>query len=484
MVKKKGKIKLKIILGGKIMSKDFIDDAKIERQLKEAKNPDPAEIRDIMEKSREKYRLEPEETAKLLHVEDPELWEEMFELAREIKEDVYGKRIVLFAPLYVGNKCVNNCKYCAFRRDNDAVERKTLTTEELKEETKILENKGQKRLIMVYGSHPEYNADFICDTIETVYNTTTGPGEIRRTNINAAPQTVEDYKKLHDVGIGTFQIFQETYHHETYKKLHPKGDTKHDYQWRLYGLDRAMEAGIDDLGIGALFGLYDWKFEVMGLLYHSIHLEEKYNVGPHTISFPRIEPAHNTPFCEQIDPVSDEELKRLVTVLRLSVPYTGMILTAREDPEVRKEVIPLGVSQIDAGSRIGIGGYKKAEENYMPEKEQFHLGDIRSLDKVMEDICEMGLIPSFCTAGYRCGRTGEHFMSFAKPGKVHKFCMPNAILTFKEYLLDYASKETRKLGENTINKILNEIGEKDPERKELVKEKLKEVENGERDVYV
>jgi 2-iminoacetate synthase len=467
------------------MKKDFIDDERIIELLEEAKNPAPSEIREIMAKSRGKNRLEPEETAKLLQVEDRDLLDEMFHLAGELKKSVYGNRIVFFAPVYIGNKCVNNCPYCAFRRDNDAVERKTLTREELIEEIKILEDNGHKRLILVYGEHPDYDANFICQTIETVYNTKHGRGEIRRTNINAAPMEVEDYRKLHEVGIGTFQIFQETYHHQTYARVHPRGDLKSDYQWRLYGLDRAMEAGIDDVGIGALFGLYDWKFEVMGLLYHTIHLEETFGIGPHTISFPRLEPAINTPFCDQARyRVSDEDFKKLVAIIRLSVPYTGMILTARENPEVRREVIPLGVSQIDAGSRIGVGGYIKAGAGYLPKKEQFHLGDIRSLDEVIREVCKLGCVPSFCTAGYRCGRTGEHFMSLARPGHVHNFCMPNALLTFKEYLLDYASEETHKAGEKVIAKNLQDMGSRNPERKRLVEEKLALIEAGRRDVYV
>ena len=464
-------------------TEDFINEDEIFSLLNEGKNAEAEEIRDILSKSENKERLEPEETAKLLQVEDPELLEEIYSLARKIKEEVYGNRIVFFAPLYIGNKCVNNCLYCGFRRDNDAIERKTLSEHELKEEVKVLINNGQKRLILVYGEHPDYNADFMCDTIDTVYSVKEKNGEIRRVNINAAPMEVEEYKKLHKAGIGTFQIFQETYHHETYDYLHPDGDIKNDYQWRLYGLDRAMEAGIDDLGIGGLFGLYDWKFEVMGLLYHTIHFEEKFGgIGPHTISFPRLEPALNTPYIAQSKyKVSDEEFKKLVAIIRLSVPYTGMILTARESPEMRKEVIPLGVSQIDAGSRIGIGAYKKAKEGYIPEKEQFKLGDTRSLEQVIKETCEMGCIPSFCTAGYRVGRTGDNFMSLAKPGFVHKYCMPNAVLTFKEYLEDYASSETKRLGEEAITKQLNSFNSK---RRKMVKQKIEQIEKGERDIYV
>lgn len=467
-------------------TQDFIDDEKIIRQLEEGKGAEKSEIREIFAKSKEKNRLEPEETAKLLQIEDEDLLEEMFSLARQIKEDVYGNRIVFFAPLYIGNNCINNCLYCGFRRDNKSIVRKTLTMDELRDEVIALENSGQKRLILVYGEHPMYDADFIVETIKTTYETKTGNGEIRRVNINAAPMDVEGYRKLKDAGIGTFQIFQETYHHETYAKIHPKGDMKSDYQWRLYGLDRALEAGIDDVGIGALFGLYDWKFEVMGLLYHTIHLEETFGgVGPHTISFPRLEPALDTPFVQQTKyRVSDDDFKKLVAIIRLSVPYTGMILTARESPQVRREVIPLGVSQIDAGSRIGIGGYAEAAKGYIPEKEQFHLGDIRSLDEVVREICSFGCIPSFCTAGYRAGRTGDHFMSLAKPGFVHNYCMPNAVLTFKEYLLDYASEETRAVGEAAIQKQLEAFEKESPARRKYVEDKLKLIEQGQRDVYV
>lgn len=467
-------------------TQDFIDDEKIIRLLEEGKDTEKSEIREIFAKSKEKNRLEPEETAKLLQIEDEDLLEEMFSLARQIKEDVYGNRIVFFAPLYIGNNCINNCLYCGFRRDNKSIVRKTLTMDELRDEVIALENSGQKRLILVYGEHPMYDADFIVKTIKTTYETKTGNGEIRRVNINAAPMDVEGYRKLKDAGIGTFQIFQETYHHETYAKIHPKGDMKSDYQWRLYGLDRALEAGIDDVGIGALFGLYDWKFEVMGLLYHTIHLEETFGgVGPHTISFPRLEPALDTPFVQQTKyRVSDDDFKKLVAIIRLSVPYTGMILTARESPQVRREVIPLGVSQIDAGSRIGIGGYAEAAKGYIPEKEQFHLGDIRSLDEVVREICSFGCIPSFCTAGYRAGRTGDHFMSLAKPGFVHNYCMPNAVLTFKEYLLDYASEETRAVGEAAIQKQLEAFEKESPARRKYVEDKLKLIEQGQRDVYV
>ncbi|TFZ41388.1 [FeFe] hydrogenase H-cluster radical SAM maturase HydG [Soehngenia longivitae] len=463
--------------------KSFIDDEKIFSLLEQGKNSSKEEILEIIQKSLSKQRLEPIETAKLLNVEDKELLDEIFKAANTLKEEIYGDRIVFFAPLYIGNKCINNCKYCGFQRDNTAIERKTLTLEELREQVKILESKGHKRLILVYGEHPDYDADFIAQTMRTVYDTKNKNGEIRRVNINAAPMEVEDYKKLKEAGIGTFQIFQETYHHETYQYLHPQGDMKGDYSYRLYGLDRAMEAGIDDVGIGALFGLYDWRFEVMGLLFHAIHLEEKFGVGPHTISFPRIEPALNNEYYNQTQyKVSDDDFKKIVAILRLSVPYTGMILTARETKEVRKEIIPYGISQIDAGSRIGIGGYTL--DTLVPTKEQFQLGDTRELDDVVREMSEMNFLSSFCTACYRSGRTGEDFMCIAKPGDIQHFCAANGILTFKEYLIDYASPQTKIMGEKMIEKELEKIGKESPNRRELIENKIKLIEQGQRDVYI
>ena len=462
----------------RVESKSFIPEEKIFELLEKTKNPDPARVREIIQKSLNKNRLEPEETATLLNVEDPELLEEIFEAARTLKERIYGNRIVLFAPLYIGNECVNDCIYCGFRVSNKLVERRTLTDEQLKEEVKSLVSQGHKRLIVVYGEHPKYSPEFIARTIDIVYNTKYGNGEIRRVNVNAAPQTIEGYRIIKSVGIGTFQIFQETYHKKTYLKLHPRGP-KSNYNWRLYGLDRAMMAGIDDVGIGALFGLYDWKFEVMGLLYHTIHLEERFGVGPHTISFPRIKPAINTPYSQKPEhAVSDEDFKKLVAIIRLSVPYTGMILTAREPAKLRDEAIKLGVSQIDAGSRIGIGAYSHREDDE-DRKRQFTLEDPRPLDQVIRSLLKEGFVPSFCTACYRSGRTGEHFMEFAIPGFVKNFCTPNALFTLQEYLCDYATEETRKIGEGVIEKELQKMN---PKIREKVKEGLERIKRGERDV--
>lgn len=466
------------------LDKDFIDDDKIWRLLNKWENPKPEDVRLVLKKAEQKIRLEPEETAILIQNKDRATIAEMYELANKLKREVYGDRIVFFAPLYISDKCANNCKYCGFRRGNNEIERKILTMAEIAQEVKIMIGEGQKRTVLVYGESPETDIDFICETIKKVYSVKNEHGEIRRANINCAPLAREELTKLKEVGIGTFQVFQETYHHETYKRVHPEDTVKGHYRWRLYAQDRAQDAGIDDVAIGALFGLYDWRFEVMGLLYHAIHLEEKYNgVGPHTISFPRIEPAIGTPFADQPEyAVSDEDFKKLVAVIRLSVPYTGMILTAREKPEVRREVIPLGISQIDGGTRIGVGGYSKSAGNELPAKEQFRLGDIRSLDDIVRENCTMGSIPSFCTACYRAGRTGENFMGYAKSSFVHNFCMPNAIFTFKEYLLDYASEETRQVGEKLIGDyVLKFRGEP---VYNIIGDYLKRLEKGERDLYI
>ncbi len=461
--------------------KDFIDEDYIEDILLTKIKPEKQEIRDIIAKAQELNRLDPEETAALLNCKDEDLWQEMYEAGLKIKQQVYGRRIVTFAPLYISNLCVNSCVYCGFRKDNRESVRKQLTMDELREEVKALIQQGHKRLIMVYGEHPSSDAGYIAETLKTVYDTKVGNGEIRRSNVNAAPMSIEDLRQLNEVGIGTFQVFQETYHHQTYKRLHPKG-IKADYRWRLYAMHRAMEAEVDDVGIGALFGLYDWKFDVMGLLMHTIDLEKHFGgVGPHTISFPRMEPAVNTPYIEKNSyKVDDETFKRLVTVIRLSVPYTGMILTARENAAVRQEVIQVGCTQIDAGSNIAIGGY--SENNPDHHKQQFILGDNRNLDEAIRDMASLGYITSFCTAGYRAGRTGHIFMDIAKQGKVNHLCMPNAILTFKEYLLDYASPETMIVGEGLIEKEMQALPS--DALREKVSGMLKKIEAGERDLYV
>jgi len=409
----------------------------------------------------------------------------MFDTAFWIKNQVYGNRIVLFAPLYVSSPCVNDCVYCGFRHSNEAVEKRTLTMEELAEEVRVITSVGHKRVLAVFGEHPDSDVHYICRALETIYSTKEGRNEIRRANVNAAPLSKEEYEIVRDVGIGTYQIFQETYHQDTYRRLHPKGTLKHSYKWRLFALHRAYEAGIDNVAIGVLFGLFDWRFEVLGLLYHAMDMEREFGVGPHTISFPRLEPALNTPFTTRSPYlVKDEELKRIIAILRCAVPYTGLILTARERPELRRELIRLGVSQTDAGSRIAVGGYKEMEKETIWDRQQFIINDTRSLDEFIYDLCQDGYIPSFCTAGYRAGRTGCHFMEFAKKGLVKNFCVPNAILTFKEYLLDYASPRTREMGESVIENYLQQVEQWQPVLARKVREYLARMEAGERDLYV
>lgn len=469
--------------------RDFINDELIWEKLKSKRNPSPQEVRAILDKSLSLETLDPDETATLLNVKDKSLWEEIFAVAGEVKKKVYDNRIVTFAPLYCSNFCVNNCVYCAFRRDNRAEKRRRLSLEEVRREVEVLAGKiGHKRLIVVYGEHPLSDVNYIADTIKTIYSvkvkTKRGHGEIRRVNVNAAPMSIEELKMLKEIGIGTYQVFQETYHHDTYKKLHPEGTIKSNYQWRLYSLHRALEAGVDDVAIGALFGLYDWRFEVMGLLYHARDLEEHFGIGPHTISFPRLQPAVNTPFVQKAKyKVSDEDFKKLIAVIRLSVPYTGMILTAREPAHIRREVIPLGVTQTDASTKIGIGAYSQEDEGQKAEKQQFLLGDTRSLDEVIRELAENGYITSFCTAGYRCGRTGRCIMNLLKQGKERWFCKVNAVLTFREWLDDFASEKTRRVGEQLIEKEIEEIKQQKPSFYPKFMQYYERIKNGERDLY-
>ncbi len=470
--------------------RDFIDEHKIWKTIKENRDATPHRVRMIIDKALStKECLEPEEVATLLNVKDEELWKEIFEAAGEVKRAVYDNRIVTFAPLYCSNLCVGNCLYCGFRRDNRVVKRKRLSLEEVRREAEILAGMGHKRLITSYGEHPLSDANYIADTLKTIYSVRVkakkGWGEIRRVNVNAAPMTIEELEMLKEIGIGTFQVFQETYHHETYYKVHPSDTIKGNYHWRLYCMHRALEAGVDDVGIGVLLGLYDWRFEVMGLLMHSKDLEEQFGVGPHTISFPRLRPAANTPFVQEAKySVSDEDFKKFIAVVRLSVPYTGMILTAREPEHIRREVIPLGVTQTDFGSKIGIGAYSDSYTKQEAERQQFLLGDTRELDEGIRWLAEMGYIVSFCTAGYRCGRTGTKIMKLLKTGKEKVFCKLNAVLTYKEYLEDFASEETKKVGEQIVQKEIEEIKELVPERvfKKFL-EYLNRIENGERDLY-
>jgi 2-iminoacetate synthase len=460
--------------------KPFIDADEIWSYLHNAPQ-DAEKVRQIIAKALDKNRLSLEETAVLLQATDPVLIKEIKDGARQLKEKVYGHRIVLFAPLYIGNLCTNNCAYCGFKVSNKLIKRATLNKEAIEKQVKALEDVGQKRLILVYGEHPKYDAHFIAESVRTVYGVKSGNGEIRRVNINAAPQSIEDFKIIKDAAIGTYQVFQETYHPEIYKKVH-LGGKKADYDWRLTALDRAQEAGIDDVGIGALFGLYDWRFEVMALIRHVNHFEAVYNVGSHTISFPRIQLASELDI-DQNYIVSDAEFTRLVAILRLAVPYTGLILTAREPAAVREEIMQFGVSQIDGGTNIEMEGY--AEKSNSQEQdihnEQFQINDNRSLNEIMDELIANKYIPSFCTACYRNGRTGEHFMEFSVPGFIKRYCTPNALLTLAEYLEDYASAETKKRGYELINENLEKLEE--PKYKQKVIERLTQIKQGKRDLY-
>ena len=458
--------------------KPFIDSKEIHNFLKNAK-PSKERVREIISKSLNKNRLSLEETAILVNTEEPELIEEIKKGATLLKNNVYGDRIVLFAPLYIGNYCTNNCQYCGFRVTNKEQERKTLNKEEIHREVKMLQDTGHKRLILVYGEHPQYSPKFIADSVREVYKVKSGNGEIRRVNINAAPQTIEGFKTIKESGIGTYQVFQETYHPETYLKVHKAG-SKRNFDDRLTSLDRAQEALIDDVGIGALFGLYDWKYEVLALLRHVNHFEAVYNVGPHTISFPRIQNASSLNIDDKHF-VSNEDFVKLVAILRLAVPYTGLILTAREPENIRNEVLTYGVSQIDGGTNIQMSGYSKNNVNKQNlNKEQFEISDTRSLAEIIDELIDTDYLPSFCTACYRLGRTGEHFMEFSVPGFIKRYCGPNAMLTLAEYLEDYASDEIKEKGYKSIYRKL-EKGIITNEAAFL--DKLERIKKGERDLY-
>ena len=456
--------------------KNFINEDNIFDILGEAQSPSRQRIGTIINKSLELKGLSPEEAAVLLNCEDDTIVQKIFSTAKQIKETIYGNRLVLFAPLYLSNRCVNNCLYCGFSKENLNTGTRLLDTNEICEETRALISQGHKRLLIVSAEDPAVSIDYLEEAIKTVYDTKEGNGDIRRVNINVAPMGVKDFKKLKDTGIGTYQLFQETYHRDSYNQLHTYGP-KSDYLKRLYACDLAQSAGIDDVGIGALFGLYNYKFEVLALLYHTMHLEEVFGVGPHTISVPRLEPAQGSNIASNPPyPVSDTDLKKIIAVLRLAVPYTGIILSTRENAVLRNELIYLGVSQISAGSKTLPGSYSSDKKAHG----QFSISDERSLSEVIEDMITRGFIPSFCTSCYRTGRTGENFMDLAKPGDIKNFCQPNALLTLEEYLLDYnpeLARKTKTLISSEIRKIL------DPKVRQMTSNKIKSISRGKRDIY-
>ena len=458
----------------------FIDEAKIAETLAAARRSSPARVREVIAKSRQLEGLDADDVAVLMEISDSTLLEEMFAAARFVKDEIYGNRLVIFAPLYVANLCKNECSYCAFRAGNTELKRRTLTQDEIAADVKVLIDQGHKRLLLVSGEeYPKEGFNYILKAIDTIYATKSGRGEIRRVNVNIAPLTVDQFKQLKEAGIGTYQLFQETYHRETYAKVHTAG-AKKNFDWRVNVMDRAMEAGIDDVGIGVLFGLYDWKFEMLAMQQHIRHLEEKFGVGPHTISVPRIEPAVGSSLAERPPHVvSDDDFKKIVAILRLAVPYTGIIMSTRENADTRRATFQLGVSQISAGSRCNPGGYAELGDGH--DAEQFQLGDHRSLDEVVRDVATLGYTPSFCTACYRLGRTGADFMDLAKPGLIKEHCSPNALSSCMEYLMGYASPETRQAGEKLVNhELVTMPGTIGKTANELVSR----VRKNERDVFV
>ncbi len=456
----------------------WLDAGAIEDCVQRHSREDPGRIREVLAKARELHGLAMEDVACLLMLKSPDLREELFATARAVKEEIYGRRIVLFAPLYFSNLCSNECLYCAFRCSNREVTRKALSMEEIAAETRILLKQGHKRLLLVAGeAYPGSGIDYVLDAIDTVYAVQEGGSSIRRINVNLAPLTVEDFRELKEHQIGTFQLFQETYHRPTYAAMHLAGPKK-DFDWRASSFDRAMLAGIDDVGMGLLYGLYDWRFETLALFSHIHHLEERFGVGCHTISVPRIEPACGSDVASRPPhALADDDFLTLIATLRLAVPYTGIILSTRESAATRKKALELGVSQISAGSRTNPGGYADDERF---EAAQFQLGDHRSLAEVIEDLGRNGYIPSFCTGCYRSGRTGKDFMDLAKPGLIKRKCAPNALSTFEEYLLDYATPAARAVGEDAIALQLQDMDEKVRAISERLLEKVR---SGSRDVY-
>ncbi len=477
--------------------KHFIDEKKIYSlisEMDEKGEPDPAKVREIVAKSEAtRETLTPDETAILMRVTDKDLFAEMEAAAERIKKAVYDNRIVVFAPLYLSNLCVNGCKYCGFRDGNSEQRRRVLTMDELKEELAVVAGRiGHKRLIAVYGEHPTTSTEYIAESIETCYaNRFAAPRSgkkvgIRRVNVNAAPLPVADLKVLRSVGIGTFQVFQETYNRKLYEEMHPAWSVKGNYDWRTTCFHRCLEAGVDDVGLGVLYGLCDWRFELLATIMHARDLERWFNIGPHTLSFPRLEPASGTRVPEE-SPwlIDDETFHRIVVIARLAVPYTGIIITARESAESRNGILGCGMTQLDCSSNIAIKGYSDFanEAHQEKERQQFMLGDNRSLDEMVRYLASRDMITSFCTAGYRCGRTGGCIMDALKTGREGKFCKINAVLTFREWLDDFASDETRAIGDKLIEKELAGIKEWLPKFYPSVLKQYEATCRGERDIF-
>ena len=435
-------------------------------------------ISSIIEKARECKGISHREAALLLECNDQELQEEIFSLAKEIKQKFYGNRIVMFAPLYLSNYCVNSCVYCPYHIKNKTIARKKLSQEDIEREVIALQDMGHKRLALEAGEDPLHNPiEYILESIKTIYGIKHKNGAIRRVNVNIAATTVENYRKLHEAGIGTYILFQETYHKENYEKLHPRGP-KSNYAYHTEAMDRAMEGGIDDVGLGVLFGLNTYKYDFTGLLMHAEHLEATYGVGPHTISVPRICSADDINAADFENAISDEIFQKIVAIIRIAVPYTGMIISTRESQKSREKVLELGISQISGGSRTSVGGYA-VEETPEENSSQFDISDKRTLDEIVSWLLKLGYIPSFCTACYREGRTGDRFMSLVKTGQIANCCSPNALMTLQEYLEDYASPETKALGTKMIREQMERIP--NPAIKRRAIENLKYIGEGKRD---
>ena len=467
------------------IAEEFINDAKIKETLAfaEAHKDDLELMQVILDKGREYKGLSYAEAATLLECEDPDIIQQIFDLGKEIKEHFYGNRIVMFAPLYLSNYCVNGCVYCPYHGQNKTIPRKKLTQDEIRDEVIALQNMGHKRLAIEAGEHPKENPiEYILESIKTIYSIKHKNGAIRRVNVNIAATTVENYRKLKEAGIGTYILFQETYNKEAYEQLHPTGP-KSDYAYHTEAMDRAMEAGIDDVGCGVLYGLNNYKYDFVGMLMHAHHLEKTYGCGPHTISVPRVRPADDIDPDEFDNGVPDDVFKRIVAVLRIAVPYTGMIMSTRESAKTRRECLEIGITQISGGSRTSVGGYADELDELgkfdSEDTAQFDVEDRRTLAEVVDWLIDLGYVPSFCTACYREGRTGDRFMSLLKSGQIANCCQPNAMMTLKEFLMDYASEETKVKGDALIEEKLSLIPS--DKVREVCRQHLKEIENGNRD---
>lgn len=461
-------------------AEEFISHAEILETLEYAQEhkKDKAYVKALLKRAGDFKGLDHREALTLLECKDPELTEEMFRLAKEIKQKFYGNRIVMFAPLYLSNYCVNGCVYCPYHAKNKHIARKKLSQEEIRREVTALQDMGHKRLALETGEDPVRNPlEYVLESIETIYSIRHKNGSIRRVNVNIAATEKENYRKLKEAGIGTYILFQETYHRENYEKLHPAGP-KHDYAYHTEAMDRAMEGGIDDVGIGVLFGLNGYRYDFTGLLMHAEHLEAAFGVGPHTISVPRIRNADDIDASGFQDGVPDDLFAKIVAVLRIAVPYTGMIISTRESKNVREKVLELGISQISGGSRTSVGGYAE-EEPKEENSAQFEVSDRRTLDQVVNWLLDLHYIPSFCTACYREGRTGDRFMKLVKSGQIANCCQPNALMTLKEYLEDYASEDTRRKGEALIARELGRV--ESGKIRAIAARNLEEIAHGKRD---